>query len=536
MKFPMKKFFLLIFSISLISFGKSNSPKLIVFISIDQMRADYFERYNQYFTGGLHRLYSSGIVYSNADLNYSASETGPGHATLGTGCFPWKSGILSNDWIERTTMNEMYCVSDTTSKAVDSVGGGFSPRNLMVTAIGDWLKKQSPESKVITASFKDRAAILMGGKNPNFAFWYNRTIGGMVTSDYYTKALPLWVKTFNASNWSEKNVPAQWTKSLSESIYSRIGPDEFAAEAKWKNTTTFPHNFTAGKKAEELAGSPYGDKFIVDFAMEAVKNEKLGQRNVTDILCISLSNCDYVGHAQGPDSHEMLDLLVNVDRYLEELFLFLEKNVGRDNFVVALSADHAVCPLPEFNSQFRNIDAKRYIYATDIKPKIELFNSSIKKELNSSEDILIKNAFINYTAGYKAGLDSIQLEQKVRQGLLTVDAYVDIYFRRELITREKSDKLFIEKYRNSYYAPRGRDYLYRIRENCIISSRSYGATHGSPYSYDTHVPLIFWWNGIIPRKISRVVHSADAAPTLAKIAGFPSPKNIDGEYLKEVVR
>jgi len=532
----MNKILVVILFISLTAFGKPTPPKLIVFISIDQMRADYFERYDKYFTGGFHRLYSKGIVYSNADLNYAASETGPGHATLGTGCYPWKSGILSNDWVERTTLNEMYCVKDSSAHQVDSVGGGFSPRNLVATAVGDWLKQQSPNSKVITASTKDRAAILMGGKHADYAFWYNKSVGGMVTSDYYTKTLPQWVKAFNASNWSEKNAPEQWVKILPESDYAKLGPDEFSAESKWKNSTAFPHNFTTGKKAEEIVGSPYGDKIIVDFAMKAVQEENLGKRNVTDLLCISLSNCDYVGHGQGPDSHEMFDLLINIDRYLGELFEYLDTNVGKDNYVVALSADHAVCPLPEFNVEFRNITAKRYIYSTNIKPKTDGLNSILKKELNSIDDILIKNSFINYSAGIQAGLDSLQLEQKVKAGLLSIDAFVDVYFRRELMTREKSDKLFIEKYRNSYYSPRGKDFLYRIRENCIISSNAYGTTHGSPYSYDTHVPLIFWWNNVASHKISREVHSADAAPTLAKFAGFSFPNNLDGVPLKEVVQ
>lgn len=532
----MKKYFLftLLFLVS-VSSTKPKKPALIVYISIDQMRPDYFERYEKYFSGGLHRLYASGIVYSNADLNFAASETGPGHAALGTGNYPWKNGILGNEWIERETLKEMYCVADSTAGKVDGIGGGYSPKNLATPAIGDWLKKTSPRSKVITASSKDRAAILMGGKNADCAFWYNRSVGGMVTSDYYMKSLPQWVKDFNASNWAEKNTPDAWTKSLPESEYEKIGPDEFAAEEKWKEKTSFPHEFTFGKKAEQINGSPYGDKIIVDFAMDAVKNEKLGQRGVTDLLCISLSNCDYVGHAQGPDSHEMLDLLVKIDQYLGELFLFLEKNVGKDKFVVALSADHAVCPLPEFNSQFRNIPAQRYNYANDVKPKLETFFSSLKQELNTSEDVVIKKAFINYAAGAKAGLDSVQLEQRIKAGLLSVDAFVDVYFRRELVTREKSGKPYIEKYRNSYYAPRGEDFQYRIRENCIISSRSTGTTHGSPYAYDTRVPILFWWSGVTPVKIAREVYSADVAPTLAKKAGFTFPKNLDGVPLKEVV-
>ncbi|MEW5798370.1 MAG: alkaline phosphatase family protein [Bacteroidota bacterium] len=532
----MKKILLLFILISTFASAKETKPTLIVFISIDQMRADYLDRYGKYFTGGFSRLYHQGVTYTNADLNYATSETGPGHATLGTGCFPWKSGIQGNEWIEVHTLNDTYCVSDSTAKPVDGIGGGFSPRNLMVTAIGDWLKKESPKSKVITASSKDRAAILMGGKHPDYAFWYSRSIGGMVTSDYYTKSLPQWVKNFNASNWIEKNVPQQWTKSLEEGEYAKIGPDEFAAESQWNDDTSFPHTFAEGKKNEQIIGSPYGDKLIVDFAMEAVKSEQLGNRGVTDLLCISLSNCDYVGHAMGPDSHEIFDLLVKVDRYLGDLFAFLDERVGKDKYIVALSADHAVCPLPEFNSQFRNISAKRYNYKNDVKSKVDSLSQFLMKELNSPDEIIIKNAFLNYAAAEKAGIDSIELEQKVREGLLSIEAFVDLFFRRELITRKPSPKPFIEKYRNSYYAPRGEDFQYRIRENCIISSRPYGSTHGSPYEYDTHIPVLFWWNGIHARKIARPIFSADVAPTLAKVAGFSFPENLDGKPLVEVVK
>lgn len=532
----MKKLFSLFLFFASFVTAQETKPSLIVYISIDQMRADYFERYGKYFTGGFSRLYNQGIVYTNADLNYATSETGPGHATLGTGCFPWKSGIQGNEWIEVSTLNDMYCVSDSTAKPVDGIGGGFSPRNLMVTAIGDWLKKESPKSKVITASSKDRAAILMGGKHPDYAFWYGRSVGGMVTSDYYTKTLPAWVKRFNASNWAANNAPAEWTKSLPETEYAKIGPDEFAAEAKWKEDTSFPHAISEEKKNEQIMGTPYGDKIIVDFAMEAVKNENLGNRGVTDLLCISLSNCDYVGHAMGPDSHEMLDLLVKVDGYLGELFSFLDESVGKNKYVVALSADHAVCPLPEFNTQFRNIPAKRYNYKNDVKSKIDSLSAALQAELKASEEIIHKNAFLNYAAAATAGVDSIRLEEKVRAGLLSIDAYVDVFFRRELVTREPSSKPYIEKYRNSYYTPRGEDFQYRIRENCLISSRPYGATHGSPYEYDSHIPVLFWWNGAASRKISRPVFSADVAPTLARFAGFPFPKNLDGTPLPEIAR
>ncbi len=532
----MKKFFFLIIVCITPVPAKDTKPALIVYISIDQMRADYFDRYGHYFTGGFSRLYHQGITYTNADLNYATSETGPGHATLGTGCFPWKSGIQGNEWIEVHTLNDTYCVSDSAAKPVDGIGGGFSPRNLVVTAIGDWLKNESPKSKVITASLKDRAAILMGGKHPDYAFWYSQSVGGMVTSDYYAQSLPAWVKKFNTSNWAEKNVPQQWAKSLAEKEYAKIGPDEFEAESQWNDDTSFPHAFTEGKRNEQIMGSPYGDKLIVDFAMKAVESEQLGSRGVTDLLCISLSNCDYVGHAMGPDSHEMLDLLVKVDRYLGDLFTFLDERVGKDRYIVALSADHAVCPLPEFNSKNRNISAKRYDYKNDVKAKVDSLSRSLQQEFNATDEIIHKNAFLNYAAAQKAGIDSVHLEQKVRAGLLSIETFVDVFFRRELLSRSPSTKPFIEKYRNSYYAPRGEDFQYRIRENCIISSHLYGSTHGSPYEYDTHIPVLFWRDGIRPRKISRPIFSADVAPTLATCVGFTYPENIDGTPLMEVVR
>ena len=517
-------------------FSRTPAPKLVVFLSVYQMRADYFERYDRLFTGGFKRLYSKGVVYTNADLNYATSETGPGHATLGTGCYPANNGILGNEWIDPDTKRTIYCVEDSTAGPVDGEGGGFSARNLIVPAIGDWLKKNSKASKVVSVSAKDRAAILMAGKSPDQVYWYSRKNGTMVSSDYYMKGLPKWAKEFNASGWIERKVPDAWVKTLPDSAYIGLGPDEFIAEPKTNGSSSFPHPFTPEKKSEQIMGTPFGDLLLMDFALSAVNAEKLGQRNVTDVLCVSLSNCDYVGHGYGPDSHELLELLVATDKGLGRFFDELDRTVGKENYVVALSADHAVCPLPEYTAEFSRIPAKRYIYADDIKPKLDSLSSLLKYELNSSEDVIIKNSFINYSAVRKDGWDSTRLEQEITKGMLAIDAFVGVYFRHEMMSAAPSSKPFIQKYRNSYYPPRGEDFQYLIREHCIISSRPTGTTHGSPYRYDTHVPLIFWWNTAVPKRISREVHSADAAPTLAKFAGFPFPKNVDGVPLKEVVR
>ncbi len=532
----MKKIFFFFFlCIPIFVFAKEPKTKLIVFLSVDQMRADYLQRFEKYFSGGL-KMLNSGIVYANADLNYATSETGPGHATLGTGCYPWKSGITSNEWTDIISMNEMYCVADSTAGKVDGAGGGFSPKNLVVPAIGDWLKKESPQSKVFSVSSKDRAAILMAGKNPDGAYWYSKQIGGMVTSDYYVKSLPQWVKDFNSENWVEKIVPDAWTKSLPEAEYEKIGPDDFYAEQKWGESSAFPHIFRKGKKAEQMPGTPYGDKFLLTFAARAMKSENLGKRGVTDILCVSLSNCDYVGHGYGPDSHEIMDLIVKMDGYLAEFFKEIEKQVGKDGYIIALSADHAVCPLPEYNAQYRNLPAKRYLYNEEVKPKVDSLSFVIQTELHSTEKVIVKNNFLNYGAATHYGWDRLRLEQRVREGMIATGIFSELYFRNELISNDESLKPYINKFRHSYYPPRGEDFQYLIREHCLISSKTYGTSHGTPYKYDTNIPLVIWWNGAKAQKIEREVHSADIAPTLAKFSGFSFPETIDGRPLQEVVR
>ncbi|MBW7887168.1 MAG: alkaline phosphatase family protein [Bacteroidetes bacterium] len=531
----MKKYFLLIlFGFLSLSAKEAPKQKLILFISVDQMRADYLERYSQYYTGGLKRLREQSKNFVNADLNYATSETGPGHATLGTGSYPHRSGIVSNDWIDRETMKSMYCVADSTAEKVDGIGGGFSAKNLLVDGLGDWLKKASPKSKVIGISNKDRAAILMSGKHPDFAFWYDGKNDAMVTSAYYTKSLPKWVKDFNAQDWAEKNVPDAWIKILPEKEYDKIGPDNFFAERQTDGSSSFPHPFTKGKKGTEITGTPWGDKLLTDFALEAITHEKLSKRGVVDLLCVSFSSCDYVGHGYGPDSHEMMDYLIQLDRTLGKFFNDIENLVGKDGYIVALSADHAGCPLPEFNSQMNGVDAVRFSYKELIKPAFDSLAKKLKKELHSDEEILTRNGYINYAKASALGFDSSAIEAKIRYGILSWKIYPEIYFRREMESQSPTEKLFMQKYRNSYLASRCKDFQLRIKENSIVSSNSTGTTHGSPYLYDTHIPVVFWWNSVKPEKILDEAHSADIAPTIARFFGFSFPKEIDGKVLTEI--
>lgn len=510
-------------------------PRLILYVTVDQMREDYLERFEPYFTGGFKRLRTESLFYGNANLNYALSVTCLGYATLSTGAYPMTSGILDNEWVSPTTRKSVYCVGDTAAGKVDGEGGGSSPNNLVVTGIGDWLKNASPTSKVISASVKDRAAILMGGKHPDYVFWYNRKNGHMVTSDYYTKHVPAWVSAFDSSQWVEKNVPAVWTKLLPESLYAKEGPDEFAAEAKWDSgSTSFPHVFVPSKKFGEIPMSPYGDMLVLDFAREAVRAEKLGTRGVTDLLALSLSDCDYIGHAFGPNSHEVMDHIVRLDRALGSFLSDIEQAVGKSNVLVVLSADHGVMPLPEYLTQFKHQSARRIIYKNHIKKQLDLQDSLLQKEWGIKEPLFERGGFLNYSAAARVGRDSMELERRAGAIVRQIDGVADIYFRRELMDPKTPDRPYLAQFKRSYYAPRGEDFAIRYCENCLIESDSTGTTHGSVYAYDTHVPVVFMGSGIKPAIISREVHTADIAPTLARMLKIEYPSTVDGTPLEEI--
>jgi predicted AlkP superfamily pyrophosphatase or phosphodiesterase len=508
-------------------------PKLVVLLSIDQMRGDYLDRFGSDFTGGFKRLASEGVVFTNAHLDYAASETGPGHATISTGSYPRTNGIVGNEWIDPITRKEVYCVADSTALPVEGLGGGSSPKNLLVTGVGDWLKSASPASRVFSTSIKDRAAILMGGKQPDAAYWFDAE-GRVVTSSYYTKSLPPSVKNFNASAWIERNVPNAWTKLLHDSVYNRFGPDEFEGEGLWNGKTTFPHEFHPARKASHMRTSPYGDLMTLAFAEELIKGEELGKREATDVLAVSLSCTDYVGHHYGPNSHEIHDHLIRLDRALGTFFEFLESYVGKKNVLVAFSADHGVCPLPEWSARMDGKKARRLNTTTVVRPAFERELDKVKQEWGIGEPLVEHNAFFNYRAASKTNIDSTTLEQRVRQALLQVDGIADVYLRRELLDPSTPDRPYLARFRKSYLPSRGEDFQIRAEEFSLLTSRNAGSTHGSCYAYDSHVPLVFWRSGLKPSRVNEEARVIDLAPTIAKLLGIPTPKTVDGRVLPDV--
>ena len=511
-------------------------PRLVIIISIDQMKPEYFGLYKAWFTGGFKRFLSEGTVYTNADLNYAPSETGPGHAALGTGTYPQHSGIVANEWIDHASGNIRYCVEDSSAGAVDGYGGGFSPRDLEVTGIGDWWTKAYPSARVISASIKDRAAILMVGKHADQVYWYDEKSGRMVTSDYYLKRMPEWVQSFNASDWVSHTMPDRWTKLLADSVYARYGPDEMNGEMSTDGSTSFPHLFKPEKKRNQLSNSPFGDAMILDFALAAIRSEKLGQRGAPDLLTIGLSCTDYIGHEYGGNSHEMLDQLIRLDRSLGAFLANVERLLGKGSILIALSSDHGAMPMPEYMNTIEHRSARRIILKDVIFPKIDDLNLTLQRELGTTERIIRGHNYLNYAAAARIGLDSLALERRVKDGLRRIDGVAEVYFRRDILNPANANRPFVGYFQRGYYPPRGKDFMLLPCEFCLFTTSTTGSTHGSPYRYDTHVPIVFWGKGVSAKNVARPVHSVDIAPTIAKMLGIVYPSTIDGKALKEIVR
>ncbi|MCX6134473.1 MAG: alkaline phosphatase family protein [Ignavibacteriales bacterium] len=537
--YPVKRavlFLSILIASAVIAAEASERPKLVIYISIDQMKAEYLDWYKAEFIGGFKRFLKDGTVFTNADLNFAPSETGPGHAALGTGAYPAHSGILSNEWLDPKSGSQDYCVQDSSAGKVDGEGGGVSPRMLMVTGLGDWWKQAIPHSKVVSASIKDRAAILMSGQHPDYAFWYDRKSGHMVTSDYYVRHLPEWVKTFNEEDWVQHNLPDAWTKLLPDSMYTKYGPDELPGEQQTDGSTSFPHAYPREKKKSLLPSGPFGDAMVLDFARAAVRSEQLGQRGVSDLLTISLSCADYVGHAYGGNSHELIDLIIRLDRALGEFFADMENIVGAGNVLFVLSGDHAAMPLPEYLSSVKHTTGRRVLVRKEVYPKIEALDQKLQRELGTRDHIIKSNAFLNYAAASMAGVDSVALERRVKEGLLRIDGIAGVYFRREILHPASRNKPFVGYYQKGYYPPRGRDFLILPRKNYLFTTSTTGTTHGTPYSYDTHVPMLFLGKGMKPARITNPAQTVDIAPTIARLMGIPFPKTVDGIPRKELVR
>lgn len=508
-------------------------PKLIVVIIVDQMRADYLDRFAPYENSGLHFFSTEGADFIHADYQHLPTETCVGHSVLLSGRNPEHTGIVGNEWYDRTTGKMEYCVADSVSTMIGGSGQPVSPRNLVGENFSDWLQASFPGARVYSLSLKDRAAILMGGHHPQGAFWFSHSNGAFVTSRYYAKELPHWVETFNSRHLADAYAGRTWIPLLS-SDSPAYNTNEVASE--------FPHPMPkepGSKLYDAVYGSPFGDELLEKFAETAINSNDLGKNlHGPDLLAVSFSSNDLVGHAYGPDSPEIADEQIRLDRTLGQLMKFVNTRIGKGNVLWALSADHGSEPEPEAEKALRhNLAAQRLPFAD----ALQVITTKLNAIFHVSDDMRWFAAYTDTMLYFDTqALVAHHISLAAARHVLANDVHdvpgVQAFYDT---TDLKSVKGWIgTDLRNSYFPARSPDVYYLTKEWTYFSSRPTGTSHADPWPYDSHAPFVIaGWN-IEPRRITDEVQVTDLAPTLAELAGVHSPKNevIDGRSRKLLLR
>ena len=506
--------------------GAARDVQLIVIVSVDQMRSEYVERFAPLFRGGLKLLMDSGRIYTDAHQDHAVTLTGAGHASILSGSHPARNGIVGNSWYDRKRKRVVYCAEDPAS-------GARGPGAMKVDTLGDWMRKLDSRSKVFAFSGKDRSAILMAGRRPKGVFWFDPDAGGFVSSRYYPRT-PRWIKSFNKQKLPGQYLGVAWNRLLKDrSIYDeRSTADKQAGEG---GDPTFPHWFS-GKKADKqfhsnLFGTPFMDEVVLRFAESAIREEKLGQRKSLDLLALGLSSTDYVGHRYGPDSHEIQDTILRLDQYLGSFFQFLETTVGKDRFLIVLTSDHGVQSLPEV-LESRGVDGRRILGALqELLGRVVTYLGARFGEGPWIAQFLNNSIYFDLKTARKRKVSREDLEQRVAQILRASDLIQDVFTRTELLSGNPHETAYTPYFVHSFHESRSGDVFFQFKKNYLVVAPGGGTTHGTPYRYDTHVPLIFAGPGIIPARIQQRAATIDIAPTLAKLLEIPIPHPVDGHPL-----
>ena len=504
-------------------------PRLILFLSVDQARYEYLNRFRPLFQGGFKRLLDQGVRFSNAHHNHAITVTAPGHASLSTGLYPRRSGIISNQWYDRQRKRPVYCVEDFDSPLIGSLlpSSGRSPKNLLGNTLSDWIKKRTPLSKVFTASGKDRSAILLGGKETDAAFWYDKSSGEFVTSQYYLKEYPSWVKEFHARRIPDAHFAAAWEPlPVSDSDYTALGierPDDVLQQRRFPHALGGFSLFPDASFYLAFYSSPFMDGYLATFARELIENESLGLDKDPDFLGLSFSATDSVGHVYGPNSPEVLDTLLRLDRALGELLDFLDRKVGRDNVAISLSADHGVMPSPEYLGRQELPGGRAGVR------DVVCFQAG-GKEFETKfgkEKWFLQGLYLNPDALGRHHLSSEEVEKELARLMEQCPLVKKVWTRNQLETAVPGADPYQELFFNSFHSGRSPDLFVQLEE-FYLTSMGLGTSHGSAYEYDTHVPLLILFPGISPATIAERVNTVDLTPTLASLLKLSIPEGLDG--------
>jgi hypothetical protein len=480
-------------------------PKLVLAIVVDQFRYDYLTRFRPDYNGGLARMMEQGAVFTNARFEHVPTVTAVGHSTFLTGATPALSGIIGNEWYDRAAGKRVSSVSDDATKLLGGEGAGSSPRRLLQSTIGDELKLSGKGGKVVGISIKDRSAILPSGHMADGAFWFDSASGNFVSSTFYFAALPPWVAEYNQTR------PA----------------DRFAGQ-EWMGTKLPPAPGKALYGA--LESNPNGNELIQQLALRAISAEKLGSGSKIDLLAVSYSANDYVGHRLGPDAPQVRDMAIRVDKLIGDLIRACETAAGAGNVLVVMTADHGVAPIPEVN-QARKMPGGR-TKAADLRDTISQALTARYGAAAWITDVTDAGIFLNLNPGKK--VDRAEMENIAADAARTVPRVFRVYTRSQLLNGAILEDQVGVRVRNGFNAARSAD-LIVISDPYWIGEGA-PATHGSPFSYDAHVPVMFLGAAIRPGRYHRNVAVNDIAPTLATLLEIETPSGSVGRVLDEAIK
>ena len=496
-------------------------PRLVVVITVDQLRPDYFDRYRSQLTGGLGRLLRQGAYFADAYQDHAVTETAPGHSTILSGRWPAHTGIISN----------VIGVSDSTASLLEVPGPGASPARFRGTAFFDWLKAAEPSARALSVSRKDRGAILPVGRAKQQVYWYQ---GGIfTTSRYYADSLPAWVRAFNARRIPFRAAGRAWALLLPASAYAE--PDSMPYENLGQDFT-FPHELPADSAAAAAAyvAVPSMDSLTLAFALEGVRALGLGPRGGTDLLAVSLSTTDAIGHAFGPDSREIHDQVVRLDRYLAWFLEQLFVRYGPENVLVVLTADHGVTPFPERSRRELRRDATR-VFADTL---IRAVNASLDARIGGGDWLGFDTGMVlapDRAALAAKGIDVDSVVGDVKQRLRALPGVARVDRPAELTGRDTSDPV-VRRWRHQVPPDGGVELVVTLKPYSIWTYENLPiAMHGQPTDLDAHVPLILWGRGVRRGVYETRVATVDIAPTLAQLLQLTPAEPLDGHPLTEAL-
>ncbi|KAA1244489.1 alkaline phosphatase PafA [Aquimarina sp. RZ0] len=517
------------------------NPKLVVGVVVDQMRYDYLTRfYNRFGEGGFKRMMREGYNCKNNHFNYVPTYTGPGHASIFTGTTPKNHGVISNYWYDKFSKKVVYCASDPSVKAVgsDSELEKMSPRRMKTTTFADQNRLHTQlQGKSIGIAIKDRGAILPAGHAANGAYWFRgKDEGNWITSTYYRDKLPDWVKKFNDSDQAASYLKI-WNTLYDIKTYTESGADKNVYERgfKGKKTAAFPYDLETLKDQNDgydiIKSSAYGNSLTADFAIAAIDGEDLGKDAITDVLTVSFSSTDYVGHNFGVNSKEIEDTYLRLDKDLERFFIALDTKVGKGSYTVFLTADHGAVHVPSYLKSIKIPSG--YFDIKELSAKIQAFVKDTYKIEGLIEKIDNYQVFFAYDVLAENKIDAGDLENAIAHYVLQQERIDKVFTRQQLMSGNYTSGI-AALLQNGYNQKRSGDIAIVLDPATIVYS-STGSTHGSGLNYDTHAPLLFFGNGIKHGSTTQKTEIPDIAPTISALLGITFPNGATGNVLSFVL-